>query len=39
MILTDSLERTDIPKQSEFRVSKVLATPSVRKMAMENKVI
>lgn len=37
-VIADSLERTDIPKQSEFRVTKVLATPSVRKMAMENKV-
>lgn len=41
--ITDSLERTDshlppLPSQQEFKVSKVLATPSVRKMAMENKV-
>jgi len=38
-VIADSLERTDIPpKQPEFRVNKVLATPSVRKMAFENKV-
>lgn len=37
-VIADSLERVDIPKKSEFRVNKVLATPSVRKMAMENKV-
>ena len=34
-MIADSLERTDVPV---FRVSKVLATPSVRKMAMDNKV-
>jgi len=38
-VIADSLERTDTPKPStEFRINKVLATPSVRKMAMENKV-
>jgi len=38
-VIADSLEKTDNPpKQSEFRVNKVLATPSVRKMALENKV-
>jgi len=41
--LSDSLERTssveDQPQQQQtFKESKVLATPSVRKMAMENKV-
>ena len=36
--IADSLERVDIPKRSEFRVNKVLATPSVRRLAMENKV-
>lgn len=37
-MIADSLERVDIPKSPEFKVNKVLATPSVRKMAMENKV-
>lgn len=40
--ISDSLERheptTPAQQQQEFRVNKVLATPSVRKMAMENKV-
>ena len=38
-VIADSLERTDSAAQSEFRLNKVLATPSVRKMAMEYKVI
>lgn len=37
-VIADSLERVDIPKRSEFRINKVLATPSVRRLAMENKV-
>lgn len=40
-VIADSLEQTTVPKKSssgEFRVSKVLATPSVRRMAMESKV-
>ena len=37
-VIADSLERVDIPKSTEFKLSKVLATPSVRKMAMETKV-
>lgn len=36
--ISDSLERTEPPASQEFRVNKVLATPSVRKMAMEYKV-
>lgn len=36
-IISDSLERTDSSNSSaDFKVNKVLATPSVRKMAMEN---
>ena len=37
-IIADSLERTDSNQQQEFRVNKVLATPSVRKLAMEHKI-
>lgn len=38
-VIADSLERTaEVPTQSEFRINKVLATPSVRKMAMGYKI-
>ena len=36
--ISDSLERTESVQTSEFHVNKVLATPAVRKMAMEYKV-
>ena len=39
--ISDSLERTETAPtstQQQFKVNKVLATPSVRKMAIENKV-